>query len=105
MKVFIYLDSDGAERVVKGQIPFPYDFKLRVEGCSIYDTPPTDGILVGECEVSVPSRDRCASMAESALRKKLAEVRANAYQEERDLQRRIEELLALPAPTSQEGSL
>ena len=57
---------------------------------------------IGEVEVELPPGTDLVKMAAAKLQARLKEIRAEAYQEEKAVQQRLDKLLALPAPGMQE---
>lgn len=103
MKLRIYLTPDGAESLATGHNLWPWHFSCRVVSEEGLLDPPVEGaVQIGEAEVELPSAIDLAAIAEKKLRARLQEIRAEAYQEERKVQERLDKLLALPAPGMQE---
>lgn len=104
MKLKIYLTPDGAEALATGNRVWPWHFSCREVAEDETFDPPVEGAMeIGETEVIFPSSETLIGVAEKKLKAKLQEIRAEAYQEEREVQERLDKLLALPAPTSQEA--
>lgn len=94
MKVSIYIDADGLEEVAKGQEPIYWNFGIRASGAPA----PRDYVFVGEAELIFPSSDKAAAGAIAVLQKRKADAYKDAAERARELDERIQNLLALPAP-------
>ena len=96
--VDIGLTSEGAEALAKGLPIYSWhvnaflfqDKKDREEffGKNTY-------ILLKSVKVALPSKEDCGLIAQKALQDKLQEIRAQAHQDESEINTRISELLAL----------
>lgn len=96
MKINVYLSSAGVLQAAKGEIPYPYQFSIRVEGCSLYKEPPDDGSLLGCLEVADNfNLTDAIAFRKKALEKDLQDLRANAYVAEQAIQQEINDLLML----------
>lgn len=100
MKIQVYLTAEGAESHALGRSIYNWhlqSFPLTDDGELPYKPDPTH-IFLTEVEVSIPSPAKCAEVAQQKLEARLQEMRAEAYTQEREIQTRIQNLLALPAP-------
>lgn len=104
MKMQVYLNADGCEKVALGQKPQYYEW-----GICPYENPYTPGKVfdipkgsfkVLEVEVRTPRASEVDQLAVAALKEKLQQSYVAAAAEQKELQERINKLLALPAPSS-----
>lgn len=96
MKVDVYLASDALEKLAKEETElYSWDFAVRETG----ETPPPDSYCcLSAAEVSLPPRDYAAGQAVLALQKRKSAVYAMAAIEAKEIDVRIQNLLALEAP-------
>lgn len=101
MKLKVYLTAAGAEEIALGRQPTYYNYGIRpAEGEDWVTSLPEHAILLGEVEVTLPTPQLAAERAKARLEKELQELRTQAYVQEKEVQQRINNLLALPAPTT-----
>lgn len=97
MKLRITIDASGMETLARGGTLYSWHFPVQLpdaEG-NFPNLTDTDRIVCPEVEVKLPSTIECAMLARTKLEKQIADVRANAYKEERELQTRINDLLMI----------
>lgn len=102
MKLQIFLTADGCETLVKGGTLYSWNFNIRLAEDGTIETPPAHAIFLREVEVSLPKEAAMRHCAEQKLKERLKDIRAEAYVQEKEVQERLQNLLALPAPTAQE---
>jgi len=92
MKMKIYLDTDGQENLATGKTVWPWNFVTRTEDDA---KPPKLGILVGECEIALPSKEVCIGPVLEVLKEREQAINAEAYKDLAAIKERRDNLLAL----------
>jgi hypothetical protein len=96
MKITISINSDGLEALAKGGKLYPWHFSVTIPESSLYAEPNPKHIVVAQdVEISIPSTEEAATKAVEHLKSRMADVRAEAYKEEMELQTRINDLLMI----------
>jgi hypothetical protein len=95
--MFVYLSVEGQEQVALGHEPNAWQLTLsskpiEYEGFT--------GMLIGEVEVALPSRESCIEPVLAKLKAKEQEIQAEAYKELQKIKDRRESLLCLEAPAN-----
>ena len=90
--MYVYLSSEGQEAVALGKEPSTWCY-------SLYPQPITyegfTGMLIGEVEVALPTRDACMEPVLAQLKVKEQQVQAEAYKEMMAIKARRDALLCL----------
>lgn len=100
IKMAIALTAEGMESLIKNGESSLYSWHFSeqiLRGDAVPEFGPAFQYL-GTIELPLPSKSELAAKAVQALEQKIADARAEAYNTERDLRVRINDLLALPAP-------
>lgn len=92
MKVSIYIDADGLEKLAKGDEPYYWDFAIRLADDPV---PKDKTLLLDGIEVQLPGRKSATEQALRALEEARQAERASAHAKDREYQVRINNLLSL----------
>lgn len=91
MKLKVYIDAAGMEKIALGQELYSWHY-------SVYPAEAEKGALlkcVGTFNAQLPSIDACIVPVMEALKKKEAEIQAQAYAEVQEISERRANLLSL----------
>lgn len=94
----LYLQPEGCERIVKGNPYWHWYITLVIADEEGKFAEPKNALLLGEAQFAIPALTLVAGQAVAGLSAELAELRAEAQAKATNLQSRINDLLALPAP-------
>ena len=101
MKISIYIDADGLEKLAKGDEPYYWNFTIRLADDPI---PKDKTLLLSGVEIQLPDGKSATEQALRALEEVRQAERAYAQAKDLEYQVRINNLLSLTySPT--EGSL
>lgn len=98
MKVNLWLDAAGMEALAKGNQLYPWHITPRLvndDGTETYPAPENSFQIAFNLPVQLPDTGTCINSAHNALNKRLQEIRAAAYADEREVQQRINDLLMI----------
>lgn len=90
----VYLDADGQRYIAQGQRPFNWNFRIVGE----YDRVPEHSVLIAEFDPFWPDRTEAVVNGVADLRRRQQDIRATAESEARELETRVQELLAIEGP-------
>ncbi len=90
-----YRDADGQSYVGRDMGPYAWNFTIVGEGGNA----PAHGVLVGEFTPKWPEREQAVANAVEALRARKQSIYAEAEQEARKVEERIQNLLCLEGPS------
>lgn len=99
LKMKIYLDTDGQENLALGKTLWPWHYSIRTDG----DTPSKGAILIGECEVLLPSKEACVMPVLETLKAREDEINAQAHEDLAAIKLRRDNLLALTYEASDQS--
>lgn len=91
MKMKIYLDTDGQENLATGKTIWPWNYSVRTSD----DEPSRGSLLVGECEITLPSKEICIPHVLAKLQERETEINAMAHADLATIRLRRDNLLAL----------
>lgn len=95
MRLKLFVTPEGAEQIALGRPLYYWQIIARIEGDTIYPEDPKDSILIGHADVLEPAVSQCRMVAETVLKAKLQEVRAEAFKSIQEVETRISHLLAI----------
>lgn len=98
MKLRIYLSVEGQENLLRNQDLWPWQFLVRTRHSDdvTWLEPEPGSQLLLETEVTMPAREACIAPVLTALAAREQKIRADAQVDLNALNKRRQELLALP---------
>lgn len=91
MKMKIYLEAEGQENLANGKQIWPWQYVTRTNERDA----PKLAVLVGECEITLPTKETCIPTVLAMLEESAQKINATAHEDLRAIAERRENLLAL----------
>lgn len=91
----LFIDAAGMEQVATGGKLYSWHFTARPQAASGEVETPLGARYLDSVQVELPDDHTCRTLAAEALKSRLQSIRAEAYVAEQEVQKRLDNLLAL----------